>query len=71
MTLAEYLEKNSLTLTEFGARIGVSHAAISRYRNGQRRPEWNVLERIQEETGGAVRPEDFYGGQPADGTEAA
>lgn len=60
MKLAEYLQKHSLSASEFARRIGVSHSAVVRYRNGKRRPDWQTLQKITEETGGAVSAQDFF-----------
>lgn len=59
MTLAEYLDKAETSDTAFAEMIGVSRQALHRYKTGERRPEWNVLERIRDVTGGQVTPNDF------------
>jgi predicted transcriptional regulator len=59
MKLGEYLNRRKLTRSAFAEIIGVSHAAVVRYINGTRRPEWPVIDRIREATNGAVRARDF------------
>lgn len=59
MRLNSYLEQAAEPDASFARRIGVSPQALSRYKLGQRRPEWDVLERIARETDGAVTPNDF------------
>lgn len=60
MKLREYLSAKTLTANEFGRRIGVSQAAVTRYASGARIPEPKTMRRIVEATGGAVTPNDFY-----------
>ncbi len=48
-------------MEEFGILIGVSHAAVSRYCHGKRRPRIGILHRIMDITGGKVRANDFWG----------
>ena len=59
MTLSEYLDANNMTGADFATRIGVSRQALHRYVNGERRPEWPVIERIAAATDGAVTANDF------------
>lgn len=61
MTLAQYLEANNLNPSAFAAIIEVSSEAVSRYRDGERIPSRDIMQRIVETTGGAVTPNDFYG----------
>jgi transcriptional regulator with XRE-family HTH domain len=44
----------------FADRLGVSVQAVHRYLNGERLPRPDVMVRIAEITGGAVKPNDFY-----------
>ena len=62
MTLGEYLSWKKLTPEAFAKRIGVSRAAVSRYRSGDRRPEWKVIKRIVKETNGLVTADSFLTG---------
>ena len=45
LALARIQEREKLLDTEFGARIGVSGAAIWRYKEGDRRPSSDVIRR--------------------------
>lgn len=60
MTLSEYLDSHTLTLTAFAERVGVSVEAVRRYTDGDRLPRPDVMARIVEATAGAVQPGDFY-----------
>ena len=60
MKLKEWRQNENITATDFGRRIGVSHAAILRYEAGARMPRPAQMAAIQRETGGAVTPADFY-----------
>ena len=65
MTLADYLSVHSLSAAEFARRIGVSTQTVYRYRDGDRIPEKDSMERIATVTGRAVMPNDFYLVAPA------
>lgn len=71
MTLDAWLnDRPELTEAAFGQQIGVSQAAVNRYRKGLRYPEPPVMRRIMRVTDRAVTPEDFLMAQPADGAAA-
>lgn len=70
MKLADYLSKAEIKPSAFAESIGVSRQTLWRYVSGDRRPEWDVLERIRAETEGHVTPNDFLD-DPASGSEAA
>ncbi|MCJ2104725.1 transcriptional regulator [Methylobacterium sp. E-041] len=59
MRLADYLAAQEIKDAVFAERIGVSRQTLWRYKSGDRRPEWDVLERIAQETHGEVTPNDF------------
>jgi transcriptional regulator with XRE-family HTH domain len=59
MTLLEYLDQENLTASEFGRKIGVSPAAMTRYMQGERFPNTAILWRILRASGGCVTPNDF------------
>ena len=61
MLLSEYLRKRSMSLTEFAERLGVVVSTVSRYASGERIPSRDLMLRIERETGGRVKPGDFYG----------
>jgi len=60
MKLREWLRNENVSASEFGRRIGVSHAAVLRWSGGARTPRPAQMEAIQRETGGKVMPADFY-----------
>lgn len=59
MKLRDYRVREALTLEEFGSRVGVTAAAVSRYEAG-RIPDSRVLAAIIAATGGEVLPNDFF-----------
>lgn len=61
MRLADYLADQQLKDATFAAQIGVSRQAVGRYKFGERRPDWDVLQRIAKATDGKVTPNDFLG----------
>ncbi|WP_245442946.1 helix-turn-helix domain-containing protein [Methylobacterium terrae] len=64
MKLADYLSDAQIGDSTFAGRIGVTRQTLWRYKSGERRPEWDVLERISRETGGQVTPNDFLSDAP-------
>jgi len=60
MKLADYLEETGMTQAAFAAKIRVHQRTVTRYVAGGRMPRPTVMKRIEEETDGKVRPEDFY-----------
>lgn len=61
MKLADYLILHAITPTEFAKRIGKPQPTVSRYVNGERIPEPEMMALIVEATKGQVTPNDFYG----------
>ena len=64
MTLAEYLDQEGLSITEFAERIDVTHETVRRYVAGQRLPRRAVMKRIAEATDGAVTANDLFAHGP-------
>ena len=61
MRLADYLTSQCLTYAAFARRIGSAHArTVERYAKGQQRPNAAMMIAIARETGGAVKPNDFF-----------
>jgi antitoxin CcdA len=60
MKLQSYLASHGYPAIEFGRRLGVSKASVSRYASGARIPSPAVMRRIVAETEGAVTANDFY-----------
>lgn len=61
MKLADWLVTQNVTDTDMARQLGVSQAAVTRYRRGERIPEAAIMTRIVDATAGAVTPNDFYG----------
>jgi len=59
MTLSEFMAWKDIGDAEMARYIGVSRVSVVRYRNGERRPEWHVLVRIRDVTGGIVTADSF------------
>ncbi len=62
MRLGTYLQREGLTLAEFGARVGVDKATVHHWVRATKRPEWSRLPAIREATGGEVTASDFEPG---------
>jgi len=60
MKITDWLTKNNISDADFAERIGVSRQALWRYKAGDRIPKRSILDRIKDETGGDVRPADFF-----------
>ena len=72
MTLAEFLDANNLTASEFARQITVSPETVSRYCNRERVPRKDEMQRIFDATEGKVTPNDFYDlAAPQSGADAA
>jgi antitoxin CcdA len=66
MRIAEYLDATGTTLQAFGARVGVSHATVSRWASGVAVPrDRATFQKIAAATGGAVTAADFFPGASA------
>lgn len=59
MRLADYLSDHKIKDATFAAQIGVTRQAVGRYKFGERKPEWAILQRIANATEGHVTPNDF------------
>ena len=59
MTLTEFLAASDMTDSAFARQINVSRQALARYKIGDRRPEWDVIDRIMKATSGRVTANDF------------
>jgi transcriptional regulator with XRE-family HTH domain len=60
MKITDWLTQNKISDADFAERIGVTRQALWRYKAGDRIPKVRILERIQHETCGEVRPADFF-----------
>jgi transcriptional regulator with XRE-family HTH domain len=70
MTLSEFLKSSSTSHADFAAMIGVSQVAVTRYANGVREPNFEILRKIAEATGGRVTANDFVAPPVAQPDEA-
>jgi len=59
MDLAQWLKLKGKTQAWLAKRLEVDHFSVSRYVTGRRRPEWDVLVKLADVTGGAVTADDF------------
>ena len=60
MNLKDYLKLNQITNKEFAKSLGINSVSLSRYINGERIPEKEIVLKILEKTNGCVSPNDFY-----------
>ena len=60
MDLRRYLNARDMPIAVFAEMLGVSVQTVHRYLNAERLPRPDVMVRIAEVTGGAVKPNDFY-----------
>lgn len=61
MTLSEYITKYKVDKHSFAAKIGLSHVnALYKYTTGNRIPDYERMVKIEQVTGGKVKPNDFY-----------
>lgn len=67
MRLADYLTDRKIKDAAFAVQIGVTRQAVGRYKFGERKPEWPVLQRIADATEGHVTPNDFLDAPEAAG----
>lgn len=59
MKLSEYLSENKISDLAFAERIKRDPVTVWRLRTERTRPDWPTVEKIIEETGGAVTANDF------------
>lgn len=60
MTLADFMKKNDLARSYVAWKLGVTEPAVTRYLNGSRLPNAEVMIKIYRLTAGKVQPNDFY-----------
>lgn len=54
MTLRQYLKMRGFTQAEFAEAIGSHQVNVNRLVNGNRRPSWSMISRIEKATDGLV-----------------
>jgi transcriptional regulator with XRE-family HTH domain len=59
MTLKEYFEITGLKKTFFAEKIGVCRQLLSVWIHGKKMPRLETIMKIEEATGGKVKPKDW------------
>lgn len=59
MKLSDWMAAKALKDDQVAPMLGISRVHTSRIRRGICRPSWDVAQRIQRATKGAVTPNDF------------
>ncbi|MGN7959159.1 helix-turn-helix transcriptional regulator [Agrobacterium tumefaciens] len=60
MKLETYLKTNGISHSEFGRKLNVSQATISRYVADERRPSLAMAKKIQDATGNMVPLAEWF-----------
>jgi hypothetical protein len=60
MKLSVYLTDRQITPADFAERLGVTAEGVRLWTTGKRRPSALMMQKIVDETGGHVQPNDFY-----------
>ena len=71
MKLRDWLKKAGIKQTEFADRIGLSQASVSRIVAGKLMPRRDMVRRIEKETKGKVKLEDYYDDEKKEGPAAS
>jgi transcriptional regulator with XRE-family HTH domain len=64
--LITYLREKQITQSSFAGRIGITQAALSRMLSGQIAPSLETAVKIQRETDGAVKADEWVAPQIQD-----
>lgn len=59
MKLKQWLDDRDMTATAFAKLADLDVSTVTRVINGERRPEWQTLDKILAATSGEVTPNDF------------
>lgn len=59
MHLADYMAEKGLTDEDVAQAIGRSRVSVSRYRRKLERPNWDVVDRFYEWSGGVISANDW------------
>ena len=60
MNIKHFLKTFGISSKDFAKKIGISPVSLSRYINGERIPEKNIINRIFKESNGLVDANDFF-----------
>jgi len=60
MQLADFLNKNDMSISELARKIEVSTSHLARIIAGKRGPSQKMMHKITKATNGAVKPADFF-----------
>ena len=71
MKLSQYIDRKAITASKFAREINRSVSTVTRIVNGESKPDWSTMARIENATDGAVKPNDFLptAGETAPGNE--
>ena len=58
MTLKKLREKNGLSQSELGEKVGLKQATISQYENGTRKPSLDISKKLSDALG--ISWDDFF-----------
>jgi hypothetical protein len=59
MHLADYMAAKNLDDETVAAAIGCHRVSVSRYRRRLERPKWQIVDKFQEWSEGAITPSDW------------
>ena len=57
--LREYIDSNSMTMADFGQRVGVSQSQVSRLLSGGAKPSLETIRQIKRVTNGEITADDW------------
>jgi transcriptional regulator with XRE-family HTH domain len=60
MTLSDYLRTKAMSQAAFAEMVKMPQATINRYVKGKRFPDKATIFKIEDATGGKVRPADWF-----------
>ena len=71
MKLDQYLSDTKTTSASFAEKLGCAVSTVTRWRNGETRPDAALALKVFEATAGQVTPNDFFDVQASADGEAA
>jgi predicted transcriptional regulator len=57
--LDTYLDETQTSIRDLAKALGVSYETVRRYISGERKPDWEVLAKLNQVTRGCVTANDF------------